>query len=245
MAHKIRDIPVCMALMLIIVAIICLPASVTALQASTEGSLPELVLEGQVVDFNITLSGIPLVADKVLFDTDLLQHDEQPIISLDEQDIRSNDTPFTIQVQKENGILKLHIHGLIPQVTEVNQHGAVTLTTYKTKRTGYAYYRVRFTDDTGNPITESDTRIFSIKVDSIDNFRNKLNKIPDAFMSNYLQDLFDKGLVSEANRLADYEIAKETQVSGIYFVIGIILTAIVALVIGIRIGGRGIEEEEE
>lgn len=231
--------------LLLLMALLCMPAGVAGLQVGVEETPPDTLAEGEVVDFTITLSGIPPAAGTVIVDTDLLQQGDIPLLSPSGGGNATNTTPASLPVPAEGGSLSIRIHGQAPSVTKVAQCGAVTLTTYDPKRSGYAYYRVRFTDDRGRPLAESDTRLFSIAIDAVDEFRAKLNQISDPFMRTYLQDLFEKGLVNEANALADYEISRGAGVPLIWTVGGIVLTAVLALIAGIWIGGRESGGNEE
>ncbi|WP_067049070.1 hypothetical protein [Methanofollis ethanolicus] len=234
------------ACLLLLLALLCIPAGVAGLQVGVEEAPPDTVAEEEVVDFTITLSGIPPAADTVIVDTDLVQQGDTPLLSPSGGGGNAtNTTPASLPVPAGGSGLSIRIHGQAPTVTTVTQCGAVTLTTYDPKRSGYAYYRVRFTDDKGRPLTESDTRLFSIAVDAVDEFRAKLNQISDPFMRTYLQDLFEKGLVNEANALADYEMSRGAGVPLIWTVGGIVLTAVLALIAGIWIGGRESGGNEE
>jgi hypothetical protein len=231
--------------LLLLVALLCIPAGAAGLQVGVEEAPPETVAEGEVVDFTITLSGMPPAADTVIVDTDLVQQGDTPLLSPSGGGNATNTTPASLSVPAGGSGLSIRIHGQAPTVTEVTQCGAVTLTTYDPKRSGYAYYRVRFTDDKGRPLAESDTRLFSISISAVDDFRAKLNLISDPFMRTYLQDLFEKGLVNEANALADYEVSRGAGVPLIWTVGGIVVTAILALIAGIWIGGRESGGNEE
>ncbi|QYZ78840.1 hypothetical protein E2N92_05050 [Methanofollis formosanus] len=229
--------------MLIFLALV--PAGAVGLQVGVEGDLPGEVAEGEEVNFTLTLAGLPPAADDLVLETDLVPEDGTPLFSVEGTETVSNSTPFIVPLPAGNGPLKIAVTGQAPRAADVRQCGAVTLTTYDPRLSGYAYYRVRFTDDEGNRLAESDTRVFALKVEAIEEFNEKLGGISDPFMDAYLQDLFDKGLVGEANALADHELAKESTVPTLWAVAGIVLAAVLALVIGIRIGGREYEVSEE
>lgn len=231
------------AYLFLFLTLLCLPASTAGLQVDVEEVPPDTVAEGEVVDFTLTISGIPAAADTVIIDTDLLHQGNISLFSTVGGENATNSTPASFSVPSGGGALSVHIHGQAPTVTKVAQCGSVTLMTYDPKRSGYVYYRVRFADEKGRPLSESDTRLFSIEVDAVDRFEEKLNQISDPFMRTYLQDLFNKGLVDEANALADYEIQQGTEVSVIWTVGGIVLAGVLALIVGIWIGGREIGEE--
>ncbi|TAJ44929.1 hypothetical protein [Methanofollis fontis] len=232
-------------LLILCIVLVCLPAGAAALQVEIDGDVPEEVVEGELIDFTITLSGIPPAADMLHLDTDLLRFGDVPLFVPAEGGNATNTTPLNLPVPPGSGPMSVRLQGQVPAVTEITQCGAVVLTTFDPKRSGYTYYRVRFTDDDGNTLTESDTRLFSIRVETIDTFRDKLNRIDDPFMRSYLQEIFEKGLVNEANTLANYELGREDGIPIIWAAAGIVVTAIAALIAGIWIGGREIGGGEE
>ncbi|QSZ66868.1 hypothetical protein RJ40_04850 [Methanofollis aquaemaris] len=230
----------CMLIFLVLV-----PAWGAGLQVGVEGDLPGEVAEGEGVAFTLILTGLPPAADDLVLETDLVPEEGTPLFSLEGTETVSNSTPFIVPLPAANSPLKIAVTGQTPRAADVRQCGAVTLTTYDPRLSGYAYYRVRFTDDEGNRLAESDTRVFALRVEAIEEFNEKLRGISDPFMDAYLQDLFDKGLVGEANALADHELSKESTVPTLWAVAGIVLAAIAALIVGIRIGGRESEVSEE
>lgn len=227
---------------LLIIALAVIPSTGLALQVIVDEQLPEVVTEGATTDFNLTISNIHPTASTLIIDTDLHKSDNIPLFSANELGNVSNETPFSIPVY-DDAAVTVNVHGQVPVITKIVQTGPVTLTLHDKKRSGYAYYRVTFTDDKGNPVPGSDTRVFSISIPEIDSFREKINNISDPFMSAYLQDLFDKGLVSEANTLADYELARHAQISTVWVVGIVCIVAVVAFVIGIRVGSREVGDE--
>lgn len=232
-------------LYLLIIAFAVIPAGCAAFQIAVDEQLHEVATEGATIDFNLFVTNIHQGASQIIIDTDLYRADDIPLFSVNELEVVSNETPFSISVPDDGVAVTVQIHGQIPRITTVAQPGPVTLTLYDKKRTGYAYYRVTLADDKGNPVPGSDTRVFSIDIPEIDRFREKTSSISDPFMSSYLQDLFDKGLVSEAGALADYELARDGQIPTVWAVGAVCIAAVVAFVIGIRIGGRdGVEGEE-
>lgn len=231
---------------LLIVLALALPACTAGLQVGVaDGDLTGEVAEGEEVAFTLTITGLPPAADALVLETDLVPVEGTPLFSLEGTGNVTNSTPFTIPLPAATTPLTIAVAGQAPTAAQVRQCGAVTLTTYDPRLSGYAYYRVRFIDDDGNPLAESDTRVFSLTVAAIEEFDEKLNAISDPFMDAYLQDLFDKGLVREANTLADYERSKESAVPILWAVGGIIVAAVIGLVLGIWIGGREPGGEEE
>ncbi|AKB51531.1 hypothetical protein MSBRW_2278 [Methanosarcina barkeri str. Wiesmoor] len=175
-----------------------------------EGDHPAEVKEKQVISCVLTISGIPSAADYLYFDTDLEKYDDNPIYNFTKLNLQSNESHFELPVKDNKEKIVVQLYGQVPGVTEVQQYEKLTLVKYDPKRTGYAYYRIKPTDEKGNAIQGSDTSTFTIEVTDIDSFEKKATQIEDPFLSMYLQDMFDRGLVTEANKLADYLIEKKT-----------------------------------
>lgn len=185
------------------------PAS--AVEVKVEGDHPAEVKEKQVISCVLTISGIPSAADYLYFDTDLEKYDDKPIYNFKELNIQSNDSHFELPVKDNKEKIVVQLNGQVPGITEVQQYEKLTLVKYDSKRTGYAYYRIKPTDEKRNAIQGSDTSTFTITVTDIDSFEKKAAQIEDPFLSMYLQDMFDRGLVTEANKLSDYLIEKKTK----------------------------------
>jgi hypothetical protein len=186
-----------------------MPAS--AVEVNVEGDHPAEVKEKQVISCVLRISGIPSAADYLYFDTDLEKYDDKPIYNFTELNLQSNESHFELPVKDDMKKIVVQLNGQVPGVTEVQQYEKLTLVKYDSKRTGYAYYRIKPTDEKGNAIQGSDTSTFTIAVTDVDSFEKKAAQIEDPFLSMYLQDMFDRGLVTEANKLADYLIEKKTE----------------------------------
>jgi len=240
-----RSPKLCLKILLLMIALAIIPSGGGAFQIVTDEQLPEIVTEETVTDFNLTITNIHPTASRITIDTDLHKSDDIPLFLVNDLEGISNETPISISIPDDDATVTVHLHGQVPKITKIVQPGPVTLTVYDTKRTGYAYYRVTFRDDEGNLIPGSDTRVFSIDVPEVDNFRQKINSISDPFLSAYLQDLFDKGLVDEANALADYKLAQDGQIPIIWLVGAVCIVAVAAFIIGVRIGSRNNVGDEE
>lgn len=216
----------------------------SASQVQVEGELPAEVEEKQVISGVLTISSIPAAADYIYFDTDLMKYDDQPLYNFTDLDLQSNESHFALPIEEGQNKIVVQLKGQVPEITEVKQYEKLTLIKYNPKRTGYAHYRIRLTDEEGNSIKESDTRTFSISVPEIDAFRQKLTLIDDSFFAVYLQDMFDRGLVTEANKIADYLIKKKENSFNWSYVIAGLGIAAVSFILGVRTGSSGEEEEE-
>jgi len=230
--------------------------AVLAAQVEVEGELPGEVEEKEVISSTITISNIPAAADFITFDTDLVKYGDRPIYNFTGLELQSNESRFELPVEDSGGKIVVQLNGRVPETREVKQCDELTLIKYDPKLTGYAYYRIRLTDEDGNPLGQSDTRTFSIAVPEIDEFRRKMTLMEDSFFSVYLQDMFDKGLVTEANEIADHVIEEEKKEReeeekdeeespfSLGYVIGGIGLLVLGFVLGIRFGGSEEEVEE-
>ncbi|WP_255336532.1 hypothetical protein [Methanosarcina sp. KYL-1] len=222
-----------------------LPGPAAAIQVQVEGELPTEVEEKQVISSVLTISSIPSAADFIYFDTDLIKSEDQPVYNFTGLGLQSNESHYVLPVEGGQGKIVVLLNGQVPEISEVKQCDKLTLVKYNPKLTGYAHYRIRLTDEDGNPIKESDTRTFSIVVPEIEAFEQKMTLVDDSFFNAYLQDMFDKGLVTEANEIADYLIKKEeNSFNWSYLIIGLAIAA-VSFILGVRTGGSEEEEEEE
>ncbi|WP_342305627.1 hypothetical protein [Methanolobus sp. ZRKC5] len=230
-----------------IIILLSLSYIVSAVDVDIEGDLPAEPREGDVVEFYLTISAIPQSADYISFDTDLEAYGNNPLYNFTEFNITSTSNNYVLNLNDSDEAILVHVQGKVPVVREVVQTDKVTLIKLDEKRTGYAYYRFNLLDDEKNTLKDSDTRIFTINVPEIDSFTGKLDTIDDPFFRNYLTDLFDKGLVHEANELADYLNSREEgpAVSLYLAAGGIIVALIIGLIFGIRIGNSDDDEDDE
>ncbi|AAM06089.1 predicted protein [Methanosarcina acetivorans C2A] len=155
--------------------------------------------------------------------------------------ITSDNNKFDLPVNESTKSIIVNIHGQIPQITEKTQYGRVTLITYK-QSTGYAYDRITLTNSNGDLIESVETRPFEISNPEVESFREQMNKIDDPFFKNYLQDLHDKGLVTESKTLADHLTENDKWPSYWWLILGAIIGLIIGVIIGVRIK-NGSEEE--
>jgi hypothetical protein len=226
--------------------LLALAVNASALQTEVNGAAPDEVKEGEIVDITLVITGIPPAADYISIDSDLEKNGTDPIYEFEDLNVTSYSNDFQLPLNETTSSLTVHVKGRTPVIKEVKQLDGVTLVKFDPKRTGYAYYRIKFTDENSNPLKESDTRTFSINVPEITSFEEKLNTIEDPFLRNYLRGLYEKGLNAEANELADYlNSADEGRtVPLLWVIIGFVAVGVVGFVIGIRKGNSEEEEEE-
>ncbi|MBP1908744.1 hypothetical protein [Methanolobus bombayensis] len=227
--------------------LISLISNVSAVDVNIEGDLPDEAREGDIVEYYLTISSIPQSADYISFETDLEAYGNNPLYNFTEFNITSNSNNYVLNLNDSDEEVLVHIQGKVPIVREVVQTDKVTLIKLDEKRTGYAYYRFNLLDDEKNSLKDSDTRVFTINVPEIESFTGKMDSIDDPFFRNYLTDLFDKGLVHEANELADHLNSQEEgpEISLYLAAGGIIFALIIGTIIGIRLGNRDDDYEDD
>ncbi|CAD6493328.1 MAG: hypothetical protein CHKLHMKO_00458 [Candidatus Argoarchaeum ethanivorans] len=222
---------------LVLVSFLCLVATLggaSALKVEVT-DLSDTTEEGQVVDFTLSISNFPQ-GYILSFDTDLERHGDSPLFNVTNMSKETYEEHFTINTSEKDRLI-VHMVGEVPKVTEVKQCDGVTLIGYE-KTTGYAYYRVELCDTEGH-IIETDTKTFNIKVPELEGFRKKLAKIDDPWLRIFLTGTHEKGLVNEANELADYWLKPKPYVIPLlWFIVLLIGAVIISVAIGIRIGGK-------
>ena len=227
------------------ITLLSLISTALAIQVDIEGNLPAEAREGDVIKFNLTVSGIPKAADFISFETDLETYGSYPLYNFTDFNVTTNSNNYVLNLSNGDEIVVLQVKGKVPLVKEIVQVNKLTLVEFDSKRTGYAYYRFKLMDDEMNPLKDSDTKTFSISVPEIESFKSKLVSIEDPFFRNYLIEMFDKGLVHESNELADYLNSRNegAVVPLLWTVIGLVLAVIAGIIIGIRISNS--EEVDE
>lgn len=128
---------------LLIIAFAIIPSGGVASQIAADEQLSEVVTEGTIVDFNLTITNIHPTASRIVIDTDLHRSNDVPLFLINEPGGVSNESSINIPIPDDDAAVIVHLHGQVPKITKIVQPGPVTLTVYDTKRTGYAYYRVR------------------------------------------------------------------------------------------------------
>lgn len=226
-------------------AVLSLISTVSALQVDIDGDLPSEAKEGDIVEFEMIISGIPEAADFLSFETDLEPYGSVPLYNFTNFNVTTSSNHYVLNLSNGEETVLVKVKGKVPVIKEVVQVDKVTLIKLDSKTTGYAYYRLKFMDDEQNYLTDTDTKTFTISVPEIESFEAKLDTIDEPFFRNYLTDLFDKGLVSEANELADYLNSKdEGTVVPLYWTIaGLIIVLAAGIIIGIRIGNSDEDDD--
>lgn len=221
-----------------------LASTASATNIEINGETQSQVLEGQVINYTLKISNIPSAADYISFDTDLVKTGNFHLYNFTDLNITSNDNEFYLPVNESTKSITVNIHGQIPQITEKEQCGGVTLITYK-QSTGYAYDRITLTNSNGDLIESVETRPFEISNPEVESFREQLNKIDDPFFKNYLQDLHEKGLVTESKTLADHLTENDDEWPSYWWlVLGTIVGLIIGVLVGVRIKNRNYDEED-
>jgi hypothetical protein len=217
--------------------LLLLGSTASATNIEINGETQSQVLEGQVINYTLKISNIPSAADYISFDTDLVKTGNFYLYNFTDLNITSDTNKFDFPVNESTKSITVNIHGQIPQITKKEQYGRVTLITYK-QSTGYAYDRITLTNNNGDLIESVETRPFEISNPEVESFREQINKIDDPFFNNYLQDLHDKGLVTESKTLADHLTENDEWPSYWWLILGAFAGIIIGF-IGARIIGGG------
>lgn len=222
--------------------LLLLGSTASATNVEINSQTQDKVLEGQVINYTLTINNIPPAADYISFDTDLVKIDDSHLYNFTNLNFTSDTNKFDFPVNKSTTTIIVNINGQIPQISEKKQYDGVTLITYK-QGTGYAYDRITLTNSKGDQIESVETRPFEISIPEVESFREQINKIDDPFFKSYLQDLHDKGLVTESKTLADHLTENDKWPSYWWLILGIIAGLIIGIIIGIRINnGREVIE---
>jgi hypothetical protein len=225
--------------------LLALIPTVSAIAVDIDGDLPAEAKEGDIVEFNLTISGIPKAAGLISFETDLGAYGNSPLYYFPDHNVTTNSSSYVLDLSDTDGTVVIQVNGRVPVIKEVVQVDKLTLVKLDSKRTGYAYYRVKLMDDKRNPLKDGDTKTFSISVPEIESFQSKLVTIEDPFFRTYLTSMFDKGLVYESNELADHLNSRDegSVVPLLWAAIGLVLALIAGVIIGIRLSNS--EEDDE
>jgi hypothetical protein len=199
---------------------------------------PEQVLdEGKIVKLNLTISDLPPQGAVISIDTDLDKNIANPIFYVPGQNVKSNNKHLEIKIEDRNNPIFIQLNGIIPKISQTTQCGGLTLTNYLPQR-GFAYYRIAVLDE-NNDVLPSSTETQTFEVNSVElaAFKNKLNKMEDKTLAGYYEDLYNKGLVNEANRLVDYSLTDKGAQLPLFVAIGIaVVCVILGVIIGYKIG---------
>ncbi len=220
-------------LFLSVFLLLIIGCTVSATNVEVNGQTPGKVLEGLEINYTVIISNIPPAAEKISFDTDLAKVNNFHLYNFTSLNFTSDTNKFDFPVSESTKSIVVNVHGEIPQITEKKQYEGITLIKYKPE-TGYAYDRITLTNNRGDLIETVETRSFEISIPEVDFFNEKLNKINDPFFKKYLQDLHDKGLVDEANTLADHLTENKEWPPYWWVIPGIIAGLVIGFLIGVR-----------
>lgn len=224
--------------------LLLIEGTASATNIEINGQTQEKVLEGQVVNYTLTISNIPPAADYISFDTDLAKIDDSHLYNFTNLNFTSDANKFDFPINESTKTIIVSINGQIPQISEKKQYEGITLLKYK-QNTGYAYDRIILTDDKGNLIERVETRPFEISIPELEAFREQTDKIDDPFFKKYVQDLHDKGLVDEAKVLADHLTADGKWPSYWLVIPGLIAGLLIGFIAGARWSSKPEETGED
>lgn len=167
-------------------------------------------VEGQVVNFTVSISDLPQEGH-LSFDTDLLNYNDKPLFNITnlKKEIYEKHSDIPITGERE---LSVHVVGRVPEITVTEEcsilEHKLTLKKHE-KTTGYTYYRIKsYVNRT--PI-DSKTETFNIRVLWAEEFQEKLKKVNDSETRNFIEALYDKGFVAESNNLLDYTLSRQKE----------------------------------
>jgi hypothetical protein len=223
-------------LAILVLTVFCI-APVAGLSVSSNPTPSQTVNESVKTSFLLTIRDLPSQAAIITIDTDLEKDMNNPIFFIKDQNLRVNDKHLEYKITDRNTPIIIQISGIVPKISQTTQWGGLTLTTYQ-HQPGYAYYRVAALDKNGEVLPQSSaTQTFEVESIELQVFKEKLKKVNDETMKNYHDDLFNKGLVNEANRMVDLTLIRQqnetTQL--LYLVVPIV---IISLGLGFFLGYR-------
>lgn len=179
---------------LLLFLLLIIEGTVSATNIEVNGQTQEKVLEGQEINYILTINNIPPAAENISFDTDLAKVDNFPLYNFTNLNFTSNTNKLGFPVNESTKSIIVNIHGQIPQVSEKKQYEGITLVKYK-QGTGYAYDRIILTNSKGNLIETVETRPFEISIPEVEHFREQINKIEDPFLKNICRICMIKDLL--------------------------------------------------
>jgi hypothetical protein len=228
-------------LLFLITLIVFAAPCVTALIVDVKPSLAPELNEGQTIQYQMVVTGIPQQTSFIILETDL-----EPInntllwnISAPEKYGLGNKSPTLMQKKIQipspsdiNAPITITFSGRVPTIKQIIPYNGVVLCNV-VRTTGYRHFSVTPYDSEGYIVGTGDTRTFNIKPDN-DCLPPDIIAVKDPELRPVIQDLSNKGLWQEANKLIDYSKAQPATVSLLVYIVSIIIVGFVMFVIGYR-----------
>ena len=211
---------------------------VMGLSVNSNPTPMQTVNESVKTSFLLTIRDLPSQAAMITIDTDLEKDMNNPIFFIKDQNLRVNDKHLEYKITDRNTPIIIQVSGIIPKISQTTQYDGLTITKYL-PQPGYAYYRVAALDKNGEGLPQSSaTLTFEVKSIELQVFKDKLNQVNDETMKNYYGDLFNKGLVTEANRMVDHTIDIQKNQPAQLPVYLVVIIALITLCLGFYVGYR-------
>ncbi|MDO8873251.1 MAG: hypothetical protein Q7V05_11055 [Methanoregula sp.] len=210
---------------------------------SPEGQLSPVLNEGQKIEYQMFVTGLPQQTSFILLETDLEPYNNTPLWNIPDVERfgLSNTSPALMQKKIQlaapsdlNIPIVITVSGKVPSIKQIIPWNGVVLCN-SVRYTGYRLYSVQPYDSKGYAVGNGDTKTFSIKPES-DCIppSDRIDMVKDADLKKNIQDLSNKGLWQEANKLIDYSAAQPGTVTYLVYGVSIVIVGFVMFVIGYR-----------
>jgi len=228
-------------LMLFTLIFLAVP-SVTALIVDPNPSLSQQLNEGEMVKYQMTITGIPQQTSFIILETDLEPFNNTPMWNIPDPEKFGigNNSPVLMQKKIQisapgdlNTPIIIEFSGRTPSIKQVIPYNGVVIC--KLEVSGKRYFSVQPYDSKGYAVGSGDTKVFSVKPAS-DCIPPNIDDVKDSQLKPIIQDLTNKGLWGEANQLVNYFKGKPPMVELFVSIVSIIVIGVIMLIVGIRIG---------
>lgn len=228
---------------LLLILVFFIISSATALNVDIQPPVNQNKNESETIAFSMLITGIPQQTSFIVLETDLESYNNTPLWNVSDSSQLGTNNASTLLMQKTlrltpsidlNKPINIKVSGKVPLIKQVSQYGGIIITNVE-RKSGYLYYRVQPYDSKGYPVGVGDTKTFNIYIDE-EGFFDKINTVNDPEMKIIIQDLHNKGLWQESNRLFDYIKAQPAKVTLLIYIVSIVIVGFVLFVIGVRIG---------
>lgn len=206
-----------MVLFLILILLQIIPGAY-ALNAAADKPLSDIHEEGDIVEFILTVSDYPPGNYSMRIETRLDRNGEQPIYEfLGFNEIYNMGDRYKKIVQISSlppNNVRVRINGKIPSVTSDDNCGEVNIVLFESGP--FEYYEVAIVDSVGQQIGLTEEEYFLVKDTDQEEFQKKLDKLTTSEyldLRGFADQLYNKGLVDDANKLVDLVLEQSTSKS--------------------------------
>ena len=204
-------------------------------------TLPSKVNEGEEVEFEIKISDFKY-ADKIVISTSLEKLKGYPIFYIKELDKSYDDQYIEIPAPKNLNSLTVRVKGKAPLGTYTKRVDGVEVTKFRDEE--LIYYQVALYQKNEKEPIENTIKHFKLNIKVEEEFKRAIQDIPKEFQSikDVAEDLFEKGLVSEAFELVDATKKAESVQTPKWLIALPLLVFIVGYLLGRKHGFSKCEE---